>query len=87
MDADLEVSSYLLATPTIRRLFAREVDTALASHEARKMLKRINQDGSLQCLQRDCHDILPTLMAYTCHAHIHLIHNGYVLRFDRAICV
>jgi hypothetical protein len=47
MDADPEVSSYLLATPTVRRLFAREVDMAPASHEASKVLERINQDGSL----------------------------------------
>ena len=83
MDIDCEVSSFLPVTPTIRRLFAREVDTATTSYGT---LKRVDQDGSFPCPQRDCYNVLPTREAYTCHIHIHLIHEGYVFRVDRAIC-
>jgi len=86
-DADSEVSSFLIVTPTIRRLFAWEVDTAPTSYDVRGTLKRIDQDGTYPCPQRGCYDALPTLEAYTCHFHIHLIHEGYVIRFDYAICV
>ena len=85
MDADSEVSSFLLVTPTIRRLFACEVDTAPISYDARRILKRIDQDGTFPCPQMDCCDVLFTPEAYTCHAHIHLMHEGYALRFDCTI--
>lgn len=75
-DVDSEVSSFLPVSPAIRRLFVLEVDMAPASYEARRMLKKINQDGSFPCSQRHCYDVLPTREAYTCHVHIHLIHEG-----------
>ncbi|KAF9642137.1 hypothetical protein BDM02DRAFT_2648388 [Thelephora ganbajun] len=81
------VSSFLPVTPAIRQLFAREVDTVSASYRTGRMLKEINQDGSFPCPQRGCYDILPTREAYTCHVQIHLIHEGYVLRFDCTICI
>ena len=77
IDFDSEVLSFLPVTPTIRRLFTGEVDTAATSYEVRKILKR---DGPFSCLQKDCHDVLPTRKAYTCHFHIHVIHEEYVFR-------
>lgn len=79
MNAGSEISSFLPVTPVIRRLFAREVDTIPVSRAARRMLKSIDQDGSFQCPRRDCDDALPSRGAYTCHIHIHLIHEGYGL--------
>ena len=76
MDFDSEVSSFLPVTPTIRRLFAREVDMETISYEARRILKRVDQDGSFPCPRRDCHNVLPTRKAYACHVHIHIIHEG-----------
>jgi len=76
MDADIEVSSFLPVTPTIRRLFAWEVDTAPTLYAAMGILKRNNQDGSFPCPYEDCGDVLPTRKAYACHVHIHLIHDG-----------
>lgn len=84
VDNDSEFSSFLPVTPTIRRFFAREVDMAATSSEAREILKKINQDGSFLCPQRGCYDVLPTREAYTCHVHIHLIHEECVFHFDYA---
>jgi len=82
MDLGSEVSSFLPATPTIRRLFAWEVDAAATSYEVRRILRRVGRDGPFSCSQKDCHDVLPTRKAYTCHFHIHVIHEEYVFRVD-----
>ncbi|KAF9647696.1 hypothetical protein BDM02DRAFT_2529030 [Thelephora ganbajun] len=76
MDNGSEVSPFLPVTPTIRRLFTREVDMMSVSYKTRRMLKNSNQDGSFPCRQRGCYDALPTRQAYACHVHIHLIHEG-----------
>ena len=81
MDFNSEVSSFLAATPTIRRFFP-QVDVAATSYEARRIPKRVDQSGSFPCPRSDCYDVLPTRKAYACHIHIHLIHEGYVFLAD-----
>ena len=82
MEFGSEVSSFLPVTPTIRRLFAREMDMATIFYGARRRIGGVNAGGSFSCPQRECCDILPTREAYTCHIHIHLLHEGYVFRAD-----
>ena len=88
MDIDSEASSSLSVTPIIRRFFAQEVEMGATSYEARKKLNSsVDQDGSFPCPQKGCYDVLPTREAYTCHVHIHIIHDGYVFRFDCTVYV
>ena len=82
MEFGSEVSSFLSVTPTIWRLFVREVDMATNFYEARRRIGGVNQGGSFSCPRWECCDVLPTREAYTCHIHIHLIHEGYVFRAD-----
>ena len=73
-DGDSEVSSFLPPTPTIRRFFARELNVARVS-SGNDIVMRVNQDGLFPCPRRGCCDVLPTLKAFACHVHIHLIHD------------
>lgn len=76
IDADLEVSSFLPATPTVRRLFAWELDTASTQYAARRMLNKGDQGGPFPCTHYGCDNVLPNLKAYNCHLDIHAIHDG-----------
>ena len=76
MDADIEVSSFILVTPTVRRLFVWEVDMATTSYAAGRMPNKVDQDGPLPCTHYGCDGVLPTHKAYNCHLDIHAIHDG-----------
>jgi hypothetical protein len=82
MDFGSEVSSFLPVTPTIRRIFAQEVDLPTTSYDDKWILKIVDQDGPFPCPRRDCYGVLPTREAYNSHVHIHLIHEGYVFCAD-----
>ena len=76
MDVDLEVSSFLPVTPTVRRLFAWEMDTAPTPCTARRVLNEVYQEGPFPCTHYGCDNVLPTLKAYNYHLDIHAIHDG-----------
>lgn len=76
VDASSETWSLLPVTPTIRRIFALELEATLVSSENRKILNKVDQDAPFSCPRRDCHDVLPNREAYESHAHIHILHDG-----------
>jgi len=76
MEADLEVSSSLPVTPTVRRFFAWEEDMTPAPYAARRTLYKVDGDGPFPCTHYGCDNVLPTLKAYNSHLDIHAIHDG-----------
>jgi len=75
VNASSETLSSLPVSPTIRRIFAWELDITPVFTETKEIINRVDQDGSFPCPRMDCHDALPTREAYNCHDHIHLIND------------
>ena len=76
VDAGSEIWSSLPITPTIRRIFVWELETASVSFETKKVLNKVDQDAKFPSTRSDCHDALPTREACDYHTQINLLHDG-----------
>jgi hypothetical protein len=66
--------------PIIRAL----VEGVEAVHQAVSPFGQVHKDGTVSCTREDCLKDLPSLNAFLSHLHVHLIHEGYVLRLRPA---
>ena len=83
VDAPLEASLAPSQSPPNRRALAEETGAAHTPHEGASLFSRVHEDGTVSCNRGDCLAVLPNLEAFLCHRHIHLIHEGYVVRLRR----
>lgn len=67
------------SSPT-RQVLAEEIETTTALHEDTDLFSRVREDGTVLCTRGDCLAVLPSIEAFLCHSHIHLIHEEYVVR-------
>jgi hypothetical protein len=67
------------SSPT-RQTLAEEINTTAVPHEDTDLFSRVREDGTALCTRGDCLAVLPSLEAFLCHSHIHLIHEEYVVR-------
>lgn len=62
----MDVDPAFPVTPTVRWLFAWDVDMAITLYATRRMLNKVDQDGP-SCTYYGCDNLLPTLKVYGCH--------------------
>lgn len=69
-------ASLALQSPSISQALAEEMEAVL---EGASLFSQVHEDGTVSCARGDCQTNLPSLKAFLCHLHVHLIHEGYVV--------
>jgi len=78
MNALVGASLALSESPT-RRALAEEIETTRTLHDGASPFSQVHEDGTVSCTRGDCLAVLSNSKAFSCHLHIHLIHEGYVV--------